>query len=58
MCSTPIAKTHAEKAAALRRELSNLKAELQKTKGSFMRATIQDEIRSVCRQLAQLEDRF
>ena len=40
---------------ALRLELSNLKAELRKTKGSYKRATIQNEIRAVCRELARLE---
>ena len=45
-----------KRAESLRRELSNLKAELRKAKGGFKRAIIQDEIRSVCRELARLED--
>ena len=44
--------------AALRQELSNLKAELRKTRGSYKRSTIQDEIRAVARELAQLENSF
>ena len=47
-----------ERIEALRQELSNLRAELRKTKGSYKRATIQDEIRAVARELAQLEDSF
>ena len=47
-----------ERIKALRQELSNLKAELQKTRGQYKRATIREEIRSVCRELAQIEDSF
>ena len=47
-----------ERIAALRQELSNLKAELRKTRGQYKRATIQDEIRAVARELAQLENSF
>lgn len=41
---------------ALRRELSNLKEELRKARGQYKRATIQDEIRAVCRELVRLQD--
>ena len=41
---------------ALRRELSNLKEELRKARGRYKRATIQDEIRAVCRELARLQE--
>ena len=41
---------------ALRRELSNLKEELRKARGGYKRATIQDEIRAVCRELVRLQD--
>ena len=51
-------KTREERITALRQELSNLQAELRKAKGGFKRSVIQDEIRSVCRQLAQLESRY
>ena len=47
--------TREKRIIALRQELSNLKAELRKTKGSFKRATIQSEIRAVARELARLE---
>lgn len=50
--------THEQKVEALRRELSNLRAELRKTKGSFKRSIIQDEIRGVCRELARLDNSF
>jgi len=45
-----------ERIAALRKELSNLKAELRKTRGQYKRAVIQDEIRAVCRELVRLEE--
>ena len=45
-----------ERIAALQQELSNLKAELRKTRGQFKRATIQDEIRTVCRELILLQE--
>ena len=45
-----------QRIAALRRELANLKAELRKTKGQFKRATIQDEIKAVCRELVRLQE--
>lgn len=38
---------------ALRQELSSLKAELRKARGQYKRATIQDEIRAVCRELVR-----
>ena len=41
---------------ALRRELTNLKAELRKAKGTYKRATLQDEIRAIARELARLQD--
>ena len=41
---------------ALRLELSNLKAELRKTKGRYKRAILQDEIRAICRELIRLEN--
>ena len=41
---------------ALRQELSNLKEELRKARGQYRRATIRDEIRAVCRELARLQD--
>ncbi len=44
-----------ERIKALRQELSNLKAELHKTRGQYKRATIQDEIRAVCKELIRLE---
>lgn len=47
-----------ERIAALRRELSNLRAELRKTRGSYKHSTIQDEIRAIARELAQLENSF
>ena len=40
----------------LRQELSNLKAELRKTRGQYKRATIQDEIRAVCRELVRQQE--
>ena len=52
--STP----HDQRVKALHKELSNLKVELQKSKGSFKRSTIQNEMRSVCRELARLENHF
>lgn len=45
-----------ERIKALRQELSNLKAELRRTRGQYKRATIQDEIRAVCREIARLEE--
>ncbi len=45
-----------ERIKALRQELSNLKAELRKTRGQYKRATIQDEIRAVCKELIRLEE--
>ena len=45
-----------QRIAALRRELANLKVELHKTKGQFKRATIQNEIRAVCRELVRLQE--
>ena len=45
-----------QRIAALRQELSDLKAELRKTKGQYKRATIQGEIRAVCRELVRLEE--
>ena len=45
-----------ERITALRQELSNLKAELRRTRGQYKRATIQDEIRAVCREIARLEE--
>ena len=45
-----------QRIAVLRRELSALKAELRKTKGQYKRATIQGEIRAVCRELVRLEE--
>ena len=41
---------------ALQRELANLKAELRKTRGQYKRATIQEEIRAVSRELVRLEE--
>lgn len=48
--------THEQKVKAKRQELSNLKAELRKTRGQYKRAVIQDEIRAVCRELVRLEE--
>ena len=48
--------TREQRIAALKQEISNLKAELKKTRGGFKRATIQDEIREVSRELARLEE--
>ena len=45
-----------ERINALRQELSNLKAELRKTRGQYKRATIQEEIRAVSRELVRLEE--
>ena len=45
-----------ERIEALRRELLNLRAELCKTRGSYKRATIQDEIRAVCHKLVRLQE--
>ena len=45
-----------ERIKALRQELSNLKAELRKTRCQYKRATIQDEIRAVCKELVRLEE--
>ena len=45
-----------ERIRALRQELSNLKAELRKTRGQYRRATIQEEIRAVSRELVRLEE--
>ena len=45
-----------ERINALRQELSNLKAELQKTRGQYKRAIIQEEIRAVSRELVRLEE--
>ena len=45
-----------ERIRALRQELSNLKAELRKTRGRYKRATIQEEIRAVSRELVRLEE--
>ena len=45
-----------ERIKALRQELSNLKAELRKTRGQYKRATIQDEIRAVGKELVRLEE--
>ena len=42
---------------ALRRELEQLRAELRRARGAFRRATIQDEIRAVARELARMEER-
>lgn len=47
-----------ERIAALRKELSNLKAELRKTRGQYKRAVIQDEIRAVCRESPLRRQRF
>ena len=49
--------TREQRLAALRKELANLKAELAKAHGSYKRSVIQDEIRSVCKELIRLEDR-
>ena len=45
-----------ERINALRQELSNLKAELRKTRGQYKRAIIQEEIRAVSRELVRLEE--
>ena len=45
-----------ERINAVRQELSNLKAELRKTRGQYKRATIQEEIRAVSRELVRLEE--
>ena len=45
-----------ERIEELRQELSNLKAELRKTRGQYKRATIQEEIRAVSRELVRLEE--
>ena len=45
-----------ERIRALRQELSNLKADLRKTRGQYKRATIQEEIRAVSRELVRLEE--
>ena len=45
-----------ERIRALQQELSNLKAELRKTRGQYKRATIQEEIRAVSRELVRLEE--
>ena len=49
--------TREQRIDALRKELSHLKAELARAHGSYKRSVIQDEIRSVCRELIRLEDR-
>ena len=45
-----------ERIKALRQELSNLKAELQKTRCQYKRATIREEIRALSRELVRLEE--
>ena len=43
---------------ALQKELFALRAELRKAKGAYKRAVLMDEIRSVCRMLARLQEKL
>ena len=49
--------TREERLEALRKELATLKGELRKTKGSYMRSVLIDEIRGVCREIESLQGR-
>ena len=48
--------TREQRVEKLRRELSNLKAELRKTKGDYKRSILQSEIRAVAHQLVAMRD--
>ena len=48
--------TREDRIRALRQELLNLKAELRKARGNYMRSTIRNEIQAVCRELVRLEE--
>ncbi len=46
--------TREQRIEALKKELSNLQAELKKARGGFKRSILMDEIRSVIHRLEQL----
>lgn len=48
--------TREQREKNLKRELSNLKAELRKAKGEYKRYVLMNEIRAVARQLESLRE--
>ena len=52
----PMQLTREQREKNLKRELSNLKAELRKAKGDYKRSVLMNEIRAVVRQLENLRE--
>ena len=50
--------TNEERLMVLQQELLSLKAELRKAKGAYKRAVLIEEIRSVSREIVQLQDKL